>query len=726
MATIVGSILVALGLDSAKFKSGLSDAEKSLRATQKQFDRIGTSFQDVGAKLTAGVTLPFAAFAAKGIAEAKETAAAMAQVNAAIESMGNAAGRSSEQLTAMADKLEMNSLYEADEILRKVTANLLTFGNISGEQFDKAQQAVVDLATRMNMDLQAATILVGKALNDPVKGITALTRAGIQFTTAQKEQIKSMVASGNAAGAQTMILKELQKQYGGAAAAAQNADPYNKLTDAFNQMAEKIGAALLPILPALTDAILSVLNAFSSLSPETQKWILIAAAAAAAIGPLLIGFGGVIRVVGQLLPLLTKLGPIFMGLVRFFSVGGTAARLFFGALAAGPKILAALRVALLALSGPIGWIIGALGAVYLAWRNWDKIEPILRNLYNAVKAWLWDKLSKVFNYVKARIKEVADTFFWLWDVVVGHSYVPDLVEDVGAEFARLDKLMVDPADKATKKTAEKFRQMAEDVRGLMATLFPEVDAFRQYKANLALIDSSKLPEGQKQEARQRLYEQSRDQITVPEMHSDEARNPLAIDYQELDEQFLKGWDDRIAQLVTDFGEGMGKMVPKIADLRSNWEKAFDSLKEYGGAAFDAVASNLEAALLGAKSFGDAIRDIVKQLASMALQALVWAPLKAALGIPGFATGTNFAPGGMAIVGEKGPELVNLPRGSEVVPNHRLGSELRGMGGAGGPSISIGNINFPNITNPAEAREAAGQFARRLRREMNGPVRSVAA
>ncbi|RVL12609.1 phage tail length tape measure family protein [Sinorhizobium meliloti] len=41
------------------------------------------------------------------------------------------------------------------------------------------------------------------------------------------------------------------------------------------------------------------------------------------------------------------------------------------------------------------------------------------------------------------------------------------------------------------------------------------------------------------------------------------------------------------------------------------------------------------------------------------------------GIPGFAAGTNFAPGGLAIVGEKGPELVNLPRGSSVTPNHRL-------------------------------------------------------
>lgn len=38
--------------------------------------------------------------------------------------------------------------------------------------------------------------------------------------------------------------------------------------------------------------------------------------------------------------------------------------------------------------------------------------------------------------------------------------------------------------------------------------------------------------------------------------------------------------------------------------------------------------------------------------------------------PSYAGGTNFHPGGMAIVGEKGPELVNLPRGSNVIPNNQ--------------------------------------------------------
>jgi hypothetical protein len=52
-----------------------------------------------------------------------------------------------------------------------------------------------------------------------------------------------------------------------------------------------------------------------------------------------------------------------------------------------------------------------------------------------------------------------------------------------------------------------------------------------------------------------------------------------------------------------------------------------------------------------------------------------------LKIPGFAQGTSYAPGGMAVLGERGPELVNLPRGSQVVPagqTQTMLSQARGL------------------------------------------------
>jgi phage-related minor tail protein len=100
-----------------------------------------------------------------------------------------------------------------------VTVNLLTFGNVSGEAFDRAQMAAVNLSARLGQDLQSSAVQVGKALNDPIKGVTALGRVGVSFTEQQKEQIKAMTKVGDVAGAQSLILAQLEKQYGGSAEA---------------------------------------------------------------------------------------------------------------------------------------------------------------------------------------------------------------------------------------------------------------------------------------------------------------------------------------------------------------------------------------------------------------------------------------------------------------------------------------------------------------------------
>ena len=79
-------------------------------------------------------------------------------------------------------------------------------------------------------------------------------------------------------------------------------------------------------------------------------------------------------------------------------------------------------------------------------------------------------------------------------------------------------------------------------------------------------------------------------------------------------------------------------------------------------------------------FGDFADSVVRELARIAI-AKATQPAFDAFGgfvssalssfIPGFANGTRSAPGGLAIVGERGPEVVNLPRGSQVIPNNAL-------------------------------------------------------
>ncbi|MGK2908742.1 MAG: phage tail length tape measure family protein, partial [Sphingobium sp.] len=436
---VLGYLKYVMGLDSLAFQEGLGDADKRLKAAQKSLKKTSDKFADMGAKLSLALTAPLVGFAAKGINEARETAAAMAQVNAAITSMGNAAGISSDQLVKMADKLELSSLYEGDQILQKVTANLLTFGNVAGENFARAQQAAVDLSTRMGTDLQASTLLIGKALNDPVKGMNALARAGIQLTASQKEQIKAFTETGQAAKAQAIILGELERQFGGAAAAAQNVDPFNKLNDAFNQMAEKVGTSLLPLLPPLGEALISILDAFGSLSPETQKWVLIVGGAAAVLGPFAIAISAVASGFGVMLPLLAKIVPLFYAT----GVAGTA----------GATGLTALGVAVATIGGPL--IAGAAAiAVLLKYKEpIDKfgleVVASIKKMVLGVTNWLGGALKAAFNLVMAPIEAARKAFFNLYDAVVGHSYIPDMVDEIGQNMGRLDQLMVDPAQKAT-------------------------------------------------------------------------------------------------------------------------------------------------------------------------------------------------------------------------------------------------------------------------------------
>ncbi|MFN3473571.1 MAG: hypothetical protein ACK4ZW_05945 [Blastomonas sp.] len=140
-----------------------------------------------------------------------------------------------------------------------------------------------------------------------------------------------------------------------------------------------------------------------------------------------------------------------------------------------------------------------------------------------------------------------------------------------------------------------------------------------------------------------------------------------------------------------------KIAARLPDLRSRWQQAMASLGDAEGIAFDGLTRNIEGTLLGFQSLSDAAENFSKQLLSMALQAFVFAPLGKALKIPGYADGTSSAPGGLALVGERGPELVNLPRGSQVVPNNRLMNMasplVAGVGMGGGAPVVNQTINF---------------------------------
>lgn len=144
---------------------------------------------------------------------------AVAQLNAALKSTQGVSGKTSEELQKFATELQRATRF-GDEAIIAAQSQLLTFTNIAGKQFDDTTRAVLDLSTRMNQDLRSSVVQLGKALNDPVANLGALSRSGIQFSDAQKTMIKDLVESNKLMDAQNLILKELNTQFGGSAEAA--------------------------------------------------------------------------------------------------------------------------------------------------------------------------------------------------------------------------------------------------------------------------------------------------------------------------------------------------------------------------------------------------------------------------------------------------------------------------------------------------------------------------
>jgi hypothetical protein len=180
---------------------------------------------------------------------------AIAQVEAGLKSTGGTVGRTLDQLTKDASKLQDETIFGDEEILKGVTSQLLTFTNVTESQFDRTQRAALDLASRIGVDLKSASIQLGKALNDPIANLSALSRSGIQFSKKQKEVIKTLAESGRLADAQNIILTELERQYGGSAAAARKAGlgGFKALKNTFGDLQEVIGERLIKSTGNLSD-----------------------------------------------------------------------------------------------------------------------------------------------------------------------------------------------------------------------------------------------------------------------------------------------------------------------------------------------------------------------------------------------------------------------------------------------------------------------------------------
>jgi phage-related protein len=193
--------------------------------------------------------------------QAEESQSVYADTVAAIKSTKGAAGLSAQAVNDLAGKLSMLNAVD-DETIEKGENILLTYTNIGKNVFPDATQAALDLSRRMGIDLTSAVNLVGKALNDPIQGVTALRRVGVQLSAQQLDQVKRFMAVNDVASAQKIILGELQKEMGGAGAAFASTAQGGiaKAEIALGNLKEAIGGLVLPVVGQLASLLADRLN----------------------------------------------------------------------------------------------------------------------------------------------------------------------------------------------------------------------------------------------------------------------------------------------------------------------------------------------------------------------------------------------------------------------------------------------------------------------------------
>ncbi len=264
MAEISG-VHVKITGDASGLKGALDDAQDELKETKQDAEQTTKSLRGMakglGAVAVAAIGIGGVGALFRNVArEAEMFETSMLKINAIIRATGGVAGKTGDDLLSFAKSLALNTLESTEGVL-EAQQRLLTFRKVTGDVFDRAIVASADLAAAMGTNLSGAAIMLGRALEDPERGLTALTRTGTVFTETQKEMVKQLVQAGKLQQAQSLILEELEGQYGGTAQAA--AQGYAGALDTLAQRQQEFLLAINDTL-GVTDILAAAINGLAS------------------------------------------------------------------------------------------------------------------------------------------------------------------------------------------------------------------------------------------------------------------------------------------------------------------------------------------------------------------------------------------------------------------------------------------------------------------------------
>ncbi len=407
------------------FSATASGMRQQAAMTSKSIGGLGASINGMmrGMILISGITLgaQFIGDSIKGFDEAQK---AQAQLKASLESTRNVAGKTFQELTDTASKLQSITLFDDDDIVSAQSV-LLTFTNIRGEMFDNAIPAIMDMSTKMGTDLQSSVMQVGKALNDPIEGLSALRRVGVAFSEDQEKMIKKLVETGKTQEAQTMILTELNKEFGGSAKAAAESGlgGWQKFKNEIGELQESLGELIM----SLADLLLPIFENIVGVLMDVVKWMNEHEQLVKILTVTILGIVGAIKIWQfwqWLLNVAMTANPIGIIIVAIGVLIGIIAYL----ITHWKEVIEWLKKfanIFLTLIGPVGWvikfIINHFKEIWAVIRDigikigafFKKMFDPIKNFITGIVDWMRGTFGGFFDWVMKLIDKLIKPFKWI-------------------------------------------------------------------------------------------------------------------------------------------------------------------------------------------------------------------------------------------------------------------------------------------------------------------------
>lgn len=526
------------------------------------------------------------------------------------------------ELQEAADRLGNQTLFNQEEFTRGF--NLLTsFRNIGVDAYERVAQAAADIAQVNQVDVSTSFMQLAKALQDPERNLSNLNRSGIAFTKTQTEVIKELMKTNKTAEAHAMILSIVEESYNQLAQAAAEgfAGNVDSLGEAFRDFSETLGKTLEPALIAATKGLTALIKAANDLftSPLGKTVGVFTTLAIAAKG------------VAIALPLVSA------GLMKVAAAGGVATI----ALNAIPFVAIATGVGLLTTA-------------------FFKLNGEKKKFNDLVTSGGEADLEDAIEKQEAAVLALEKQFERTNKKRAGH--VAKRLEEEKAELRMLEgRLKTVESDKLIEQSRNKIVELKKKENELQEE---QTKSFKDFLA--------------KQERQKELLE-----ATIN-------GNREEVELQHEINALVEKHGEQNRQKITDIltaNKGLEEQANKTKEVTTAAESLKEKFKRIGETVRTDLVNNLTDAIMGAKSFGDAMKSVLdnlkRQLIQLALNKAISAIGKALMpkgGGGGFfsglfgkrARGGPVSAGGAFVVGEKGPEILQMgSKGGNIIPNNAI-------------------------------------------------------